>query len=70
MDKSAPLPRESVSVEVLGLADARVRAKEAKDWAKADEIRAQIAGLGYSIKDIKDTKKGGDAAAKYEFYAA
>lgn len=29
-------------------------AKQNKDWAKADELRAQITALGYAVKDTKD----------------
>ena len=63
VDKSVPLSFETVPEEVLGLANDRVKAKEAKDWTKADQLRAEIAEKGFAIKDVK-----GDA--KYEIYAA
>ncbi len=40
--------------EVVALADERFEAKKNKDWGKADALRAQIAELGYEVKDSKD----------------
>ena len=37
--------------EVLELVEQRAAAKKAKDWAAADAIRAQIAELGWAVKD-------------------
>ena len=37
--------------EVLELVEKRAEAKKAKDWAAADAIRAQIAELGWAVKD-------------------
>jgi len=42
-----------VPVEVLELASARATAKDAKDWALADELRDRIAELGFQVKDVK-----------------
>ena len=44
----------AVSQEVLDLVAKRAEAKAAKDWAKADAIRAEITALGYSVKDTKE----------------
>ena len=44
----------AVSQEVLALVAKRAEAKAAKDWAKADAIRAEITALGYSVKDTKE----------------
>jgi cysteinyl-tRNA synthetase len=46
---AAPIP-----VEVTTKANARQTAKESKDYALADELRAQIVNLGYQVKDTKD----------------
>jgi len=46
--------RDEIPSEVSDLVNARAEAKANKDWAKADEIRAKITELGYSIKDTKD----------------
>ncbi len=39
--------------EVLDLVEARKEARKAKDFAKADEIRAQIEALGYEVKETR-----------------
>lgn len=48
--KSAAVP-----AEVTALVEERAAAKKAKDWAKADAIRAQLAEMGWSVMD---TAKG------------
>jgi cysteinyl-tRNA synthetase len=40
--------------EVMELAQDRWRAKQAKDWAQADTLRAQIEARGWLVKDAKD----------------
>ena len=40
--------------EVAALVRERADAKAAKDWAKADAIRAQITALGFSVKATRD----------------
>ena len=40
--------------EVLELVSRRTQAKEAKDWELADSLRARIAELGFTVKDVKD----------------
>jgi len=37
--------------EVMALVHAREDARKAKDWKKADELRASISGLGWNIED-------------------
>ncbi|MBQ6947682.1 MAG: cysteine--tRNA ligase [Clostridia bacterium] len=46
-----------VSDEVMALVEARSAARAAKDWAKADEIRDQLAALGVIVEDTKDGPK-------------
>ena len=48
---------ETVPVEIVALADARRAAKENKDWARADEIRAQIENAGWTVVDTRDGTK-------------
>lgn len=40
--------------EVMELVKKRAEAKADKDWSSADAIRAEIARLGYAVKDTKD----------------
>ena len=46
---------ESIPEEVLAIANERLIARQNKDWAKSDELRAKITELGYTVKDGKDT---------------
>ena len=39
------------------LADQRLKAREAKDWKKSDEVRDKIAALGWEVRDTKDGQK-------------
>lgn len=48
---------ETVPAEIVALADARRVAKENKDWARADEIRAQIENAGWTVVDTRDGTK-------------
>ena len=43
-DDAAPL-------EVRGLLEQRTAAREARDWARADALRDEIAGLGWEVQD-------------------
>ena len=45
---------DEIPAEVKDLAESRWQAKQARDWAKADEVRAQITALGYQILDSKE----------------
>ncbi|MCL2369392.1 MAG: cysteine--tRNA ligase [Alphaproteobacteria bacterium] len=44
----------AVPSEIVALADARAAAKAAKDWARADELRAEIDRAGYAVVDTPD----------------
>ena len=48
---------EAAPAEIVDLADARAAAKAAKDWARADEIRAQIDAAGWTVVDTRDGTK-------------
>jgi cysteinyl-tRNA synthetase len=50
-EKSTPALGVAVPAEVQALADARAHAKLAKDWQRADNLRAQIEKLGYVVVD-------------------
>ncbi len=44
-------PTEGISPEIQVLIDQRQAARQAKDWAKADQLRDQLATMGYLVKD-------------------
>jgi len=46
--------KKTIPQEVIALADARIQARNAQDWALADELRKKISTLGYNLKDTKD----------------
>jgi cysteinyl-tRNA synthetase len=39
---------------VLGLVEARERAREARDWAEADRLREEVRSLGWEVRDGPD----------------
>jgi len=43
-----------IPADVTALADARVAARAAKDWATSDSLRDQIAALGFVVADTPD----------------
>lgn len=47
-------PDFAIPAHVLNLAHDREKAREAKEWAKSDEIRKKIEGEGFTIMDSKD----------------
>ncbi len=53
-----PVAKEQQATEapdnVKSLAEERWNAKQNKDWGKADELRAQLTQLGWTVKDRKD----------------
>ena len=46
-------PAAEIPAEVLALAEQRKEARKAKDFAKADALRDQIAALGWQIKETR-----------------
>ena len=48
---------EEIPAGVLKLAEARRRARLRKDWAAADNLRQQIANLGWQVLDTPDGSK-------------
>ncbi|MCW3000183.1 MAG: cysteinyl-tRNA synthetase [Solirubrobacterales bacterium] len=45
---------DDVPSQVLALADARVRARTAKDFAASDRLRDEIAAAGWVVRDVTD----------------
>ena len=52
LDKAQALPEA-----VQRLVDARQQARQAKDFAASDQLRAEIEALGYQVQDTKDGMK-------------
>jgi cysteinyl-tRNA synthetase len=48
---------DAIPAEVTALAEERQQARAAKEWKRSDELRDQIAALGWTIKDGKDGAK-------------
>lgn len=46
-----------VTEEAQQLLDERVRVRMAKDWAKSDALRDQLAAMGYSVEDTADGQR-------------
>lgn len=55
--KLRKLESEAAPIEIQNLSAQRTAAKQAKDWARADEIRAQIDAAGWMVVDTKDGVK-------------
>lgn len=51
LDKASEVEQISIPADVAKLVAAREGARKRKEWGKADELRKQIAKLGYSVKD-------------------
>jgi cysteinyl-tRNA synthetase len=45
---------QAAPAEVVALAEARVAARDAKDFAEADRLRDAIAGAGWEVRDVAD----------------
>jgi cysteinyl-tRNA synthetase len=52
LDQAPALP-----AEIQKLITARIKAREAKDFAASDQLRAEIETLGYQVQDTKDGMK-------------
>ncbi|MFM2170575.1 MAG: hypothetical protein RI957_804 [Verrucomicrobiota bacterium] len=44
-----------IPAEIRALAEQRLAVRQAKDWAQSDVLRDQLAALGWTIKDNKDS---------------
>ncbi len=53
----------SVPPSITALAEARAQARLAKEWRKSDELRDELAAIGWEVRDTKDgqkiTRRGG-----------
>ena len=48
---------DSIPAEVTALVEERAAAKKAKDWGRADAIRAQLTEMGWSVTDTAQGPK-------------
>ena len=48
-------PIVDVPDSVCSVADLRWAARNAKDWVEADRLRGELAALGWTMKDSKDS---------------
>ena len=46
--------KDDIPAKIKDLAEKRWQAKLNKDWTQADNLRAELTTLGYTIKDSKD----------------
>lgn len=61
LELSRAVEREVVPSAVQELAEKRIAARAAKDWAVSDSLRAEIAALGW---DVRDTSAGQELTQK------
>ncbi len=61
LDLDRPADVVDIPLEVQQLSDKRAAAREAKNWAASDELRDQIAALGW---EVRDTAGGQELSAK------
>ena len=54
---NAPPLEDSPSDEVIAMAEKRLLARANKNWAESDQLRAEIAALGWIVQDAKDGYK-------------
>ncbi|MCK6538622.1 MAG: hypothetical protein L6Q26_01080 [Anaerolineales bacterium] len=52
-----PLEDDKPSKQVIALAEKRQAARDVKDWAESDRLRDEIAALGWTVQDGRDSYK-------------
>jgi len=57
LDLARPEPTIALPPEVVGLMDQRRAARENKNWALSDQLRDELAVLGYAVQDGSDGMK-------------
>ena len=53
----SPAKTPAMPPNVSALGEARAQARLAKEWRKSDELRDEIAALGWEVRDTKDGQK-------------
>ena len=54
MTRSQKEARPEPPAAALSLLEERIHARQAKDWAKSDSLRDEIAALGWAVQDTRD----------------
>ncbi|MDE6000727.1 MAG: class I tRNA ligase family protein, partial [Clostridia bacterium] len=54
LEKYAKKEQAEIPQDIKELAEKRWQAKQSKNWAEADKLRADLDALGYAVKDGKD----------------
>ena len=49
--------KSDIPADILEMVEARAAAKKAKDWAKADALRAEITARGFVVEDTPQGPK-------------
>ncbi len=57
MEPDEPVGAVTAGAEVSALLDARIAARVAKDWARSDALRDELAGLGVVVEDTRDGQR-------------
>ena len=57
LDLSRESPPHALPVGAAALLEARERARAAKDFARSDQLRAELAGLGVSVIDTPEGQR-------------
>lgn len=52
--KLAVTPVSELPIEISALVEEREKARESKDWARADELRAELQAKGYMVEDAPE----------------
>jgi cysteinyl-tRNA synthetase len=52
LDSAKKVDEESIPAEITALAEARNEARKNKEWEKADALRQEIEGRGFTVRDI------------------
>ncbi|MEO7663660.1 MAG: cysteine--tRNA ligase [Candidatus Limnocylindrales bacterium] len=52
-----PAPAEALDADLQALVDARVAARTAREWARSDQLRDELAARGILVEDTKDGQR-------------
>ena len=52
-----PADADALEPELTALVEARAAARAARDWARSDQLRDELAGLGIAVEDTRDGQR-------------